>query len=314
MPLIPDFIFSNVLIAFVFALFTEFEIVVFTLFQAVDVFVFKLFHFSETVVLILFAFSETVVFTLFHVSLVFCFTFSHASLVFSFTLFHAFTTPSFTLPATSFTLSQFAIRSATAATIAAITNTIGLANKNAKKPASAGIIVPVISPTNPPNTPPITPITGAIAPIAETTLPITIIKGPATATTPSITAITVCTGCGNLLNALATVLTTLARPDITGANAPPNSIAAFFISFIATCILWADVSFILSIADEAAPVLSPIALRVLLKSAVPPLRIASAPVPASELPHNCANASLSPFTLCPKISITSARLIPLAIN
>ena len=68
-------------------------------------------------------------------------------------------------------------------------------------------------------------------------LPIIISNGLATATTPIITAMTFFTGLGNFEKAVATLLTKPANVDITGANAPPNSIAAFFISLRATCIL-----------------------------------------------------------------------------
>ena len=61
-------------------------------------------------------------------------------------------------------------------------------------------------------------------------LPNTISKGLITAPTPSNTAITFLTGLGNLPKALATVLIPLARVEITGAKASPNSIAEFLIS------------------------------------------------------------------------------------
>ena len=72
---------------------------------------------------------------------------------------------------------------------------------------------------------------------AVITLPIKISNGAATATTPRITAITVLTGAGRLEKAVATVLTTFAIPLITGVKALPSSIAAFFMLFMATCIL-----------------------------------------------------------------------------
>ena len=127
-------------------------------------------------------------------------------------------------------------------------------------------------------------------------LPNAINNGLATATTPSTTAITFLTGLGKSPKALATVLRPSAKVEITGAKASPNSIAEFFTSLKATCNLCPVVSFILSIASVEAPVESAISFSVLLKSCVPPFKIANAPVPASLLPHNWANASLSPST------------------
>ena len=79
---------------------------------------------------------------------------------------------------------------------------------------------------------PKTPIT---LPIPLVILPNAINTGLATATTPNITAITFLTGLGNSPKALATVLIPLARVEITGAKASPNSIAEFFTSLKATC-------------------------------------------------------------------------------
>ena len=162
------------------------------------------------------------------------------------------------------TSSQCVINSAPTAIIAPMINTIGFAAKNAKKLPKAGTTVPLIKPINEPITLPILPTIPITLPTALIIVPIVIRRGDATATTPNIIAIVVLTGSDKLLNLLASSPITPAILDMIGANAPPNSIAAFFKLFIATCILCAPVLFILSIALDAAPVLFPISTSVLL--------------------------------------------------